>query len=845
MAFVKAYDGPVLTATQTTYTIDPGELIPAGSVLVAAISVNAVDATINAPDGTWTKVQEAQSGGGITLAAFVKAVTADETTTYTFSNSGGLSKGYQGGIARYAARNTTTPVNQSSKFDATATSSTSIDLPALGTNPTVNGCDIIRIGAIANGTTTAAITMPSFERDEWITGSTIAKRPVALGDTKQVTAGAVAGTTAATTAATTTSRVGITIALAPATISSNGPEYVDAIAQATGLTATSWTSSANTTDTSDSTVGTFALGANTTDYGSFFSHLAADWTDLPSNAQIEDVSVTIRMRGQTASRLTAWLRQETANATALGVESTINAGSALSTTLTDYTLTASANFGQVPTRAQLVTGTYGFRLRMQRSNTVTAELASIKTTVTYSTPSTTITENGATSLDGVATVTLVPLVLRRGTLPVTGVGAVSETAIRKAGAATSVAGISQVTPNSRKIAKGSLASTGVSGVSESAGAKRPTSLSSTGASQAIFSIPNVVAALLNISGQGGAGENARVLRKGATAISGVGSVSVVPVRKLRGAISVSGVALNTLAPRVSYKANMSVSGGATWAASGRKLMRGVFASTGQNTLVVVPVKRVQGSTTVGATAGVTFGPRKILRGGFLSSGVAFVGLPARAKYSAAFGSTGSAFNVFSTSSVHFVLAQFSASGLATVAPTPRARWGGQITSAGISSASENAIRSRRAQLPVSGASTTNALPILIRQAYVDVPGQSSYSVVPTRKIQAASYVEGLADLTASPGARRGVETSTGGVGGVTLTPGIILRAAFTATGEVIVYIDSELQIVWDITGGENSVDLLLEGEFEWLFDDGNDVVLDEEDTPGFSDDGNEVILLGN
>ncbi len=427
--FEEVYAGPVLTATQATYTIDPGEMIPAGSTLIAVISINAVDATINAPDGTWTKVQEGQSGGGITAAVFVKSVSANETITYTFTNSLGASKSYQGGIARYTLIHPTSPVHLSSKFDATATSSTSIDLPALGSSTTVDGCTIVRVGAITNGTTTATITMPATERGEWISGSTIAKRPAALSDSPQSVAGSVAADTAATTAATTTSRVGFTIALAPEPLETLRPTSINNLSNMTGAvtdidedpdvsngadpliatdpagsptthgaqdpntqalwtgsTAHTWTNPSNVFDTNDTTIASYALAANSTDYMDMWFFDAADFTGIPSDAIITGVSIASRWRNNgTANRLTAWVQLATANGTLLGNEQAVNAGASPSTTLTTYT---NSHSGTMPTRAQLVTGTFGVRTRIRRSNTVTAELARITVTVTYAVPQT-------------------------------------------------------------------------------------------------------------------------------------------------------------------------------------------------------------------------------------------------------------------------------------------------------------------------------------------------------------------------------------------------------------------------------------------------------------------------
>jgi hypothetical protein len=240
MAFSTTYDGPVLSAQAATYTINPGVQIAAGSVAIAVVSVQGITETLNAPDGTWVKVEEAQATN-ITTTAWVKAFASAETTTYQFSNSGAVNKAYQGGIVIYSGRDTTTPVHRSAKIDGTVTAQQFIDLPALASNPTINGCDIVRIGAISGGSITIAITMPSTQRDQWQTTSGIARRPAAVSDFTQGTAAAVGADTATTDMATagaaaTASRVGITIALAPAATGWTGSTPPDAIVTLGGLT---------------------------------------------------------------------------------------------------------------------------------------------------------------------------------------------------------------------------------------------------------------------------------------------------------------------------------------------------------------------------------------------------------------------------------------------------------------------------------------------------------------------------------------------------------------------------------------------------------------------------------
>ena len=56
----------------------------------------------------------------------------------------------------------------------------------------------------------------------------------------------------------------------------NGPEYVAARALWSGSAAHTWTNIGNATDTSETTLASFSLGANNTDYTDYFSYAAGD-----------------------------------------------------------------------------------------------------------------------------------------------------------------------------------------------------------------------------------------------------------------------------------------------------------------------------------------------------------------------------------------------------------------------------------------------------------------------------------------------------------------------------------------------------------------------------------------
>ena len=155
----------------------------------------------------------------------------------------------------------------------------------------------------------------------------------------------------------------------------------------TGSTAHTWTNPANVFDTNDTTIASYALAANSVDYMDMWFYAAADFTGIPSNATITNVAIVSRWRASTTNRLTAWVQLATNNNVLLGNEQAVNNGTALSSTLTSYNNTHS---GTMPTRAELVSGTFGVRTRIRRSNTVTAELARLTLAVTYTVPGSTV-----------------------------------------------------------------------------------------------------------------------------------------------------------------------------------------------------------------------------------------------------------------------------------------------------------------------------------------------------------------------------------------------------------------------------------------------------------------------
>jgi len=159
----------------------------------------------------------------------------------------------------------------------------------------------------------------------------------------------------------------------------------------TGFTATTLTSEANVFDTSDATAATHAPATNNVDYGRYFQFPAADFTGLPANAVITGMTLRVRARATTNNRISLFMQAMTANGgTVIGAEGQADGGTPLGTTVADYGANTVPALNAVPTRAQLVSGTFGIRLRWRRSNSATLELYRVQVTVTYIIPGTTL-----------------------------------------------------------------------------------------------------------------------------------------------------------------------------------------------------------------------------------------------------------------------------------------------------------------------------------------------------------------------------------------------------------------------------------------------------------------------
>lgn len=173
--------------------------------------------------------------------------------------------------------------------------------------------------------------------------------------------------------------------------------YPNGNATASGQTGFAWATGGgvNVTDASDTTFSTEASA--TTTKADYFSFASGAFGAIPAGSVINSITVTIKHRAGTANRVTPFLQLGTANGSLIGseVNATTNvAGGAgtLGTTAGGITNTVTA-FGALPTLAQLQTSGaagFGVRLRITRSNSATYDLYSIKVTVNYTPPGSTI-----------------------------------------------------------------------------------------------------------------------------------------------------------------------------------------------------------------------------------------------------------------------------------------------------------------------------------------------------------------------------------------------------------------------------------------------------------------------
>lgn len=364
------------------------------------------------------------------LVCLRKRLNATDVSDTSFDFTASASNVMQGGIIVFRGVDLTTAVPTSwwSSADGDVDATAAFNAPSVTTNQ--DGAMIVRGYTYFYGSGTwdgdAISAASGTEAFEIAAGGALIKRPVAVYYASQATAGATG--TLAFTQETTGVHAAFTVALRPdtgateeglaptsirnltgltgavtaidddpdaggtdfltgtdpssTTGATNGPEYPDSTAGATGQTAFAWNTPANITDASDTTFATEPSAS--TAKADYLRFNTADWSDIPSTATITGISYEIKHRAGTANRVTIFLQLGTANGSLIGTEVQVGGGN-IATTAGGVIHTGSYS-GTMPTRAEMVNNTFGTRLRMARSNTSTYDLYSVKITATYDVP---------------------------------------------------------------------------------------------------------------------------------------------------------------------------------------------------------------------------------------------------------------------------------------------------------------------------------------------------------------------------------------------------------------------------------------------------------------------------
>lgn len=417
-----------------------------GDIMICTMSVSVSTDDVTAPSGWSTLLASLISGATMVTYQFMRIADATDTagTTYTFSSA--TSRSWAGGISAYRGQKVS-PIDGTGK--QTNPSSTVVLFPAI-TN--ANDDDMLIAGAhLSTGTTASTITLPTspgFTERFDVSAISGAQRACSIGDVLGGTAGTVtpgdgSGTNAgqnqawvvgisplvggAPTSETLrpTSTRNVSAAFTPNTDPSayialsedpdasnltdplnladpsgsptnTGNTYVNGPASSTawsGGTAPTHGTYANLIDASDTTSDAITMAATNTDYQNYLSFTAAQFSGIPAGSTINSITATYIHTQGTTNRVTAFLTLATANGTILGTEQTVSPSG------TSQNSTVTSAWGAVPTLAQLTSGTFGFRLRMRRSNTVTYTIFALRVVVNYTPPGSTVNTSAEVLMD--------------------------------------------------------------------------------------------------------------------------------------------------------------------------------------------------------------------------------------------------------------------------------------------------------------------------------------------------------------------------------------------------------------------------------------------------------------
>ncbi len=202
----------------TSYSsADPGF---AGATLLAIISIDDGATALTPPDGTWAQVYSDQLTLNDTQSVdiWVKAsATGSGSYSFTGPNSGG---DWQAIIRAYSGVDTTTPVNAKSHNVQDSNHGSPYAIAANTITTTVNGCQLVYVGAPDDGTATASYTAPSGYGNavnaQSSLGGAYGGSILLTADQSQTTAGATGTVTGTITqAGGNAAWIGYLIALAP------------------------------------------------------------------------------------------------------------------------------------------------------------------------------------------------------------------------------------------------------------------------------------------------------------------------------------------------------------------------------------------------------------------------------------------------------------------------------------------------------------------------------------------------------------------------------------------------------------------------------------------------------
>lgn len=832
----------------TTAVGDRPSSLQNGDKLVAWLNSRGLVINAFTPPSGWVPVHTFQNSvGGGTNQIWEKDITnaGSEPSTYTWTLNGAdsFSTWVQIVQIRGAATNAGTVGAHDTSTQQTNASDSTVETPSINTS----GSDRLVMSFGGQTTNDTAFSMPSGPTTIFNNGWATGPRGFFGFYFTQSSAGATPSTYTATMNTGTSGSVGVTVAYgAPDTRVRYSPDSVAAQSPAspavtladiqenpatdttdtdgfvpadpsgssashpqqfastqalwTGGAAHTWTNVNNALDTSDTTFASYALGANTTDYMDHWSFPASAFNGIPSNATITGIQVLMRARASSTNRLTAWIQLAAANNSLIGTEYQVDGGAALPTTVGDFG--GNATWSTLPTRAQLVTGTFGIRTRLRRSNTVTAEMYSIKVTVTYTTP-------GSTTNTTLRVTFPTP-----STTPETGAG-LQEFRARVAPRGTKDAGVS-TNPQARITLYESGVSKAVSSTLVDVTSSQVINLQWNASSLSTASGANVEA---YIEGNGVSGQTVSIYsvdwmstpasvqviqEQGSFAVAGVSDATLSGLRKRVGIVAATGQASVTPNAKYIAKPSASVNGVGAVSPSARRNAVGSFAAAGVAGGTLQGRRRAAGVATIAGLANVTKSATKRNFGAFAGAGVSGGTLQGRRVARPSLTITGVGTDSFNARKLANAILAINGVGAETFTPLAIKKSGlttggvsnvlvsmagivqAAVAMAGTANVSASALRRRGSPVSVSGAGSSTFIPLKKLQGIFGGGGTSSVTIVPLRKRTGALTIPGLGSVSLVSARVSRASATAGGISGVAFAPRRLRNGGLLITGSAAV-----------------------------------------------------------